>query len=359
MKNEIELILLGCLARRTKEEEKKLYKLLELSEDWAFITGELIRHKINGYFYRMLKPEQRKYIIASVRQTFEILCQHYEKVTKKNLEFFEELIKKTDEAGINVAGVKGIVFNANLYQPGVRLSNDIDILVEESDLKIFDVIVRKMGFFQSCDFGKSEASKKEKLIQIMNYHDLIPYYKNIRTPFLDFIKVDVNFQFDSKENDITRDILNEGTQDYSGNGYTIRGLKREMHLMYLCVHFYREATNSIWTIGGRDVDLYKIIDIENTVRDYSEEELINWCEYVRKYHLNRQCYFSFFYLNQFYPNSLYTKIMTIIKPQDIAFLNEVETSGGIIKERNINFFDQTFDMKYGKNFTDNDFTKIF
>jgi hypothetical protein len=359
MRNEIEVILLGCITDRSEKEEKRLNDLLRTSEDWAFITGELIRHRINGNFYTSLLPEQRKYIIGKVSQTFKILSRCYEEYNKNILEFFQKLTEKTDDAGISVAGLKGIIFNTILYKLGARRSNDIDILVEENDLKTFDDIMRKLGFIQSLDGGKTEASKKEKLIQIMNYHDLVPYYKFVDYSFMDFIKVDVNFHFDSKEHDITRAILNEGTYDYCGNGYIIRGLKWKSHLLHLCVHFYREASNSIWTSSARDVDLYKVVDIHNTLRCYRKEELLDWCKYVEKYQLNKQCYFTFFYLNRFYPNTIYTEIMRIIKPQDVSFLNKVETAGGNIQERKVDFFEQAFDMRYGKNFADRDLANIF
>lgn len=359
MKKEIELILLGCIAKRNEKEEERFSNLLECSEDWAFITGELIRHRLNGNFYTSMLPEQKKYIIGKVSQTFEILSRCYEEYNKNILDFFQRLVEKTDEVGVNIAGLKGVVFNTNIYKLGARRSNDIDVLVAEEDLKTFDDIMRKLGFIQSSDCGKTEASKREKLIQIMNYHDLVPYYKFVDLPYMDFIKVDVNFHFDSKKHDITRDILNEGTQDYKGNGYNVRGLKWKSHLLHLCVHFYREASNSIWTTSARDVDLYKIVDIQNTLRNYRKEELFEWCKYIDKYHLNKQCYFTLFYLNRFYPNITYTEIMEAIKPQDISFLNKVETSGGNIQERKVDFFKQTFDMRYGKNFADRDLTKIF
>ena len=357
MENEIELILLGCLVNRTEEENKRLNALLEIPEDWAFITGQLIRHRINGNFYSSLLPEQKKYIIGKVSQTFEILCKCYKEYNKISLEFFKELIEKTDDVGINVAGLKGMVFNTDLYQLEARRSNDIDILVAEKDLKVFDNIMRENGFIQSMNHGRTEATKREKMIQIMNYHDLVPYYKLVNYSFMDYIKVDVNFHFDSKEHDITTEVLNEGTQDYYGNGYVVRGLKKETHLLHLCIHFYREATNSIWTSSARDVDLYKIVDIENTLRGYGE--ILSWCKYVEKYKLNKQCYFTFNYLNQFYPNKIYEEVMDIIKPQDISFLNEVEVLGGRKATREMSFFERTFDMKYGKNFANRNMEKIF
>ena len=73
----------------------------------------------------------------------------------------------------------------------------------------------------------------------MNYHDLVPYYK---IDGKNRIKVDVNFQFDSKENEITEEVLNFGVCSYEKHGFAVQGLRWETHLMHLCVHFYREAT---------------------------------------------------------------------------------------------------------------------
>lgn len=359
MRTEIELILLGCLTKRNDQEEKRLSELLEMKEDWAFITGELIRHRVNGNFYMSLFEEQKKYIIGKVRQTFELLCACYEEYNHYILSFFQELIKKTDEANLTVAGLKGSVFNTSIYKLGARKSNDLDILVAEDDLKVFDKIMRELGFIQSLDEGKTEATRKQKMIQIMNYHDLVPYFKIVKKPLVGFIKVDVNFHFDSKDHDITRSILNDGLQDYEGNGYVTRGLKWSSHLLHLCVHFYREATNSIWTSSARDVDLYKIVDIENTMRTFSKEELMTWCDYINKFELNKQCYFTLYYLNEFYPNDTYVEIMNNIKPDDTAFLTKVEIKGGDLQERKIDFFEQTFDMTFSKDFSKRIITKIF
>ena len=136
MKKEIELILLGCIAKRNEKEEERFSNLLECSEDWAFITGELIRHRLNGNFYTSMLPEQKKYIIGKVSQTFEILSRCYEEYNKNILDFFQRLVEKTDEVGVNIAGLKGVVFNTNIYKLGARRSNDIDVLVAEEDVLV-------------------------------------------------------------------------------------------------------------------------------------------------------------------------------------------------------------------------------
>ena len=72
------------------------------------------------------------------------------------------------------------------------------------------------------------------------------------------IKVDVNFHFDSKEHDITEEVLKYGIVEYKGNGFGVEGLDWKTHLLHLCVHYYREATGDIWKRNKRNLDLYKL-----------------------------------------------------------------------------------------------------
>ncbi len=348
MKNEIKTILLGVVKRTSYEEEcfnKNFYSNL----DWAWITGQLIRHRLNGNFFLGLDYEKKIYIFGKICVTFGLLCNIYEACNKVMLSFAEQLFEETNKANIKVAGLKGLVFNTSIYNLRARKSNDVDILVAEEDLPKFDEIMRKLGFIQSNDGGKTEATRKEKLIQLMNYHDLVPYCKSLDFPYLNRIELDVNFHFDSKDHEITKEILDEGLQWYEGNGYRIQGLKWTTHLAFLCTHFYREASNSIWTKDARDVDLYKLVDIENTFRTFTDEQMFEWLDTIRKFDLQRQCYFTLFYLNKFYPNPLYEKLMQEIKPENDDFVNQVLINGSNeIVERKVDFFEQTFDMHFGK-----------
>lgn len=357
MRSEIALILLGCLTKRTEQEEKEFDALLRLQQDWAWITGQLIRHRVSGNIFASMTKEQQGYIVPKVCQTFELLRGCYEACNRINLSFSQKLIEKLNALDVRVAGLKGMVFNTTVYPLSARKSNDIDILVAEDDLVIFDKVIREMGFIQSLDGGRTEAGKREKLIQRMNYHDLVPYFKRIDLPYMDCIKVDVNFHFDSKEHDITKAILDEGVQFYEGNGYRVQGLNWTTHLLHLCVHFYREASNSIWTSRVRDVDLYKLVDIENSLRLYSREELLKWTEMIKKFELEKPCYFTFFYLNEFYPSSVYREVMDIIKPDATEFLNQVTIRGGEQVDRREDFMERTFNMNYGRNFAEKDFSK--
>ena len=349
MTKETEVLLKGVIVKRTKEEEEFFNNNLRTKLDWAWITGELVRHRLNGNFFAYLSDENKKYIYGKIRSTFNLLCNTYELCNKELLAFSEKLFEETNKANIKIAGLKGMVFNTSIYSLKVRKSNDLDVLVAEKDLAVFDDVMRKLGFIQSLDNGKTEATRKEKLIQLMNYHDLVPYVKRIDLPYQETIEVDVNFHFDSKEHEITEEILEEGLNWYEGNGYRIQGLKWTTHLAFLCTHFYREASNSIWTEEARDVDLYKLVDIENTFRTFTAEQMFEWLDTIRKFDLQRQCYFTLFYLNKFYPNKLYEDLMKEIKPENDDFVNQIFSNDKKeVIERKINFFEQTFDMHFGK-----------
>lgn len=131
------------------------------------------------------------------------------------------------------------------------------------------VCLRAMGYIQSnmSNGEMVEATKKEKIIQRMNYHDLVPYVKKTK---MGILELDINFLFDGNKNLIDKNVYEMGTMVYKGR-YRITGLNPYTNLAFLCCHFYREATDTIWTEGKRDVTLYKIVDMMNFIRFYREQ----------------------------------------------------------------------------------------
>lgn len=309
MRTEEKVILLGVLSKRSEEEEAIFSESLTKKLDWAWIVGTLIRHRINGNFVQSLDEEHRKMINPKILSAFDLLSRMYEAINVQNLHMCEKIFVNAEMCNLKIAGLKGVVFNTSLYNLRTRMSNDIDILVAEKDIKQFDVMMRELGFIQSLDGGISEATRKEKLIQIMNYHDLVPFYKKVNEMCMDRIKVDVNFHFDSKEHDITEEIIKYGTVEYKGNGFCVEGLEWRTHLLHLCVHYYREATGEIWIKREKNIELYKLVDIENTLRKIDDNQLEYWYETVQQFNLQEVCYYTIYSLNEFFPSSRNREMM--------------------------------------------------
>lgn len=120
----------------------------------------------------------------------------------------EEICKVNDaleEAKIKFAVLKGAFFGCEMYEKGTRRSNDIDLLVYEDDLGKLDTCLRAMGYIQSnmSNGEMVEATKKEKIIQRMNYHDLVPYVKKTK---MGILELDINFLFDGNKNLIDKNV---------------------------------------------------------------------------------------------------------------------------------------------------------
>ncbi|KYH33970.1 hypothetical protein CLTEP_21070 [Clostridium tepidiprofundi DSM 19306] len=352
MKLENEVILLSVLAKRTEKEEERLSKIIKNEElDWGYIAGELIHHRLTGYFYFYLGDELMNFILLEFKKTITLLVNAQETVAKSCYKEMQPILQDFENTGIRYTALKGLVYGISLYPYGARRSNDCDLLVLEDDISKVDQVLRKHGYIQSSNFGKSEATKKEKLIQRMNYHDLIPYYKKVNLVLQDSLNIDVNFHFDSKDNDITKAILELGTEIKERDGIAVRTLNEQTHFLHLCVHFYREASNSLWTSIRRDVLLYKLVDIVNTFRTMTKGSLLKCIEIGKKYNIEKAVYFTLYYMKVFYKDNTCSELLNQFSFDETAFLNEIEVVGQdkkVIREES--FYERTFNLKFCHDF---------
>jgi hypothetical protein len=350
MRNEYRLILNMVLKNRTLEEEKLLNKIFMQELNWEIIGGQLVNHRLGGYFLSGLSKESYKNVPYELVKTLELIVIAQEKQTLEIIRILKPILEEFEAKGLRYAGLKGIIFNAYLYNPGDRRSNDTDILVYENDLDKLDEILRNYGYIQTfMENGEyKEASRKVKLIQRMNYHDLVPYVKLFDNEFIKIHEIDINFHFDSKENDITLNIFEKGTELYQNEFYSVRGLPWETNLAHLCVHFFREATNSIWTSGKRDVTLYKIVDIINAIRSCKEEDKItNWPDLMKSLKLEKAAYYTLFVISQFYEDEIVKSMMDRLSPKDDSFLYEIKIEGqNRVEKRSESFVESAFDLSF-------------
>jgi hypothetical protein len=349
IKKEYAILLQSVRVNMTEEEEEQLIDLHNDKIDWGIIAGQMFNHRLGGYFIKNLSEKRRSYIPKELRCTLELLVQAQRRQTNDIYKVLAPILEELDRYGVRYAGLKGIVLNSSIYAPGDRRSNDTDLLVYEEDLEKLDEILRKHGYLQT--FGKKvnykEATRREKLIQRMNYHDLVPYVKVLDKEFLTEHKIDINFQFDSKENNITKQIFDYGTVKYKNEFGQVQALPWETNLAHLCVHFHREGVNSLWTDGKRDVILYKIVDIMNAIRSCPEPSKIeSWPELMNKLNLQKAAYYTMYALSQFYEDHRISKLMQGLNVKDTSFVNEIKREGkNEIEIRTKSFFESAIDLQ--------------
>ena len=204
--------------------------------------------------------------------------------------------------------------------------------------------LRAMGYIQSnmSNGEMVEATKKEKIIQRMNYHDLVPYVKKTK---MGILELDINFLFDGNKNLIDKNVYEMGTMVYKGR-YRITGLNPYTNLAFLCCHFYREATDTIWTEGKRDVTLYKIVDMMNFIRFYREQ--INYdimIEVLKKLNIEKKAYFTFKIMTEFYEYEFLSEMLSRLdeyKSGDDEMKAIHDTKNKTTIYRDETFFEKTF-----------------
>lgn len=343
MKREIELILLAVLVDKSNEEMIKISDILDCELDWIYISGIIVNHRLSGYFYNRLNEEQKSKIPKEFREVLKLIVSSQRtRQTYINHEV-NVINSKLQKHRIRFAGLKGVLYGTVLYNNGDRRSNDIDLLVIEDDVSALDKALREMGYIQSnMNNGELvEASKKEKLIQRLNYHDLVPYVKKTD---IGIIEIDINFIFDGKENPVENLVFSDGVNQYTGNDYSIMGLSIPMNLAFLCVHFYREATNSLWTEGKRDLLLYKLVDIMNFIRKFRNELAYDQIISVFKsLNIDKKCYYVFTVINEFYSDTFIVRMMELLSYVDKENLGQIYNNiTKQYKKRTRSFYDSIF-----------------
>jgi len=343
MLREHKLLMDAVLFNKNDSEIAELKNNLDEKIDWIELAGQMVNHRLGGYFYLSSPEESLSKVPKELRETWKLLVQAQKLQMSENINAIKTIIDKLEYEKVKYAALKGLVFNADFYPIGCRRSNDLDLFVHEESLNSIDKIFRDQGFIQSFlpNDQMIEATKKEKLIQRMNYHDLVPYVKQIDNKIL---CIDINFLFDSKENLIDDEIFKYGTAIYQNDTYLIRGLPFYTNLAHLCIHFHRESTNTLWTNGYRDIILYKVVDIMNLIRAHKNElNPDEWITFMNRLNLQKKCYYTFYILKQFYDDSIVNYIEEKMRPEDTSFVDEifVEGENRIIK-RTEKFIDSAF-----------------
>lgn len=175
MLKENELILLTSLQEKTDVEIKRIEEIMSEPIELGYIIGQLIHHRLTGYFINCLPESCKKYLFKEVDKQLGLIARLNQVITSENMKYMQKIFNEFEEEGLCYAGLKGVIYNTSLYNIGMRRSNDIDILIPESDINKVDTILRRNGFIQSLNSNKPEASKRDKIIQRLNHHDLIPY----------------------------------------------------------------------------------------------------------------------------------------------------------------------------------------
>lgn len=292
--------------------------------DWYFILGFLELNKISGYFFNKTKEFDLRLPQSVERKLSQILKVQAE----RNIfirKYIQDISDELRYEKIRYAFLKGSVMsNTNFrfseksfscmalpeqsvqvyrqqadesfYEDGERISNDIDLLVEQKDITVLSEILKRMGFVQGYyNFREGRVvslSRTEILSRRMNRGETAPFILKTENTIVPFIEVDINFSLDYLPNshgEMLHSILKDSIS-YAGKIKDgIRSLQADDFFLHLVMHQYKESILYSMVQRNKDSELYKLLDMYLFIKK-GYIELSNLYNKIRKYDLDKPVY---------------------------------------------------------------------
>ena len=265
------------------EEYTDLEKDLEYL-DWDKIAYQLILHRIIPIFMKYMRGKSK---LGCLNTYLNDLFSFFEdKAMNRDISRIEEasnLSRQIKDSNVNAVIVKGPLNSLSFYcDYGVRVYEDIDILVEKKDIKLIKDILKEQGFQQGVvehnnrNFVK--ASRYEIMKKEMYTHETIEFYKFVNGIRTD-IMVDVNHSLSWKGHDGYEGYSSMNLEDfisskrlYSKDSYNIVGPKMEQLLAYTMLHLYNEEIFFVWQ--------------EYWKYNFGDIQLLKYCDVIKGMHKN-------------------------------------------------------------------------
>ncbi len=297
---------------------ENIVQALENRPDYGYVLGQLHMHRMAGAAYYVLRHHG---LLGKLNREFRSsLWAVYQYNQLRNEAYANALSMLADilkDADFTYAVLKGSVL-LSMYPSGIRTSNDVDLLVSRKDISKVVECFQAQGFVQGFIRNEKivEASRREIINAQLNRGEIIPFVKRVGWQGLPFLEVDINVSLDEKASGDT-EVIDVMLQERSSfmvnqekNMYT---LKSQDFLIHLCVHLYKEATIFQWVEMGRDLSVYKFLDIYLYYRSYAEEQ---WdkvlVKRIQDFKLEIPCYYALYYTGKLFDSAIFDGILKSI-----------------------------------------------
>lgn len=326
MKHENSFILELC--RFIHPDKSRLEALMEHMLDYPYILGQILYHRMGAVAYETLrKCELLGRVHREFRSTLKAIYEIGTDKTNSMLCAMQSLRGALKTVDFPYALLKG-AYLIQLYPFGLRTSNDIDILIQPSNITELSDRLKSAGFAQgNIRNGVFQpASRTEIVSSRLNRGETIPFIKKVSLPKMEYLELDINFSLDFKATgnaDIVTKLL-ENVQKSITNGYYT--LSQADFLIHLCVHLFKEASIMAWVEMGRDLSLYKFCDIYLFVDRFMDDEFgRELAQAIRRYGLEKECYYTFSHTRRLFAirNKAFDRLIHAIQPEDLRFMNEI------------------------------------
>ncbi|OMF59913.1 nucleotidyltransferase family protein [Paenibacillus sp. FSL R5-0766] len=322
---EQELLILTSRLTFSENQKEQLTTLLSENRiNWFEFYKLTLYHKTTTLCWKNIKtycpdvsiPKYLREVITSASISIAERNKNYQLKIKEALDEF----KKHD---LTCIPVKGSYLIPNMYKDyGIRYSGDADFLVKYSDIaKLGDAMeslgfIKSNGIYNEIDNTITPISRAEEIMWKRSMSNLPPYLKLNDNRFTPFYLFDFRFALDDTLN---HDPINEIIDNYIRTGH----VNPSHVLTHLCTHFYGEATYTLTIFFGKDMSLIKLCDIREYIIQCMDNVSLESCvSFAKKNNLEKQIYYTMFYLKLVYNDGYEDEIMEKLGVVDQDFMRE-------------------------------------
>lgn len=331
-------MLLASISKFLLSDDDK--KIIIDALDWTDFNALLpllYRHKIHHLFLKHIIDleiaDEIPYAIVNA-----ISMQHSYLQFKHN-EYMSEVCivsEGLDRRQIPYVLLKGIGLSNTLFCHNKNIFrdyNDIDFLVEKSNVKKVDEILQGLGYIQGGVNSKQQIIKSDRKTNIyysLNTHQeqaYVKFSKYSRYSPYNRIYLDINttiFEGGKMLTPIpTTELMNhtQRRKDIWGNEFCV--LEYTYEFLQLCYHFYKDTVYDIKKFYNENYCLIKFCDLREYILIHRNE--IDWDEFitiVNQHKLGEKIYYPISLVSYFYGDIKMDDIIAMIETdQKIEFPN--------------------------------------
>ena len=332
-----DLILLLADVTVRREAMDAAIALLDSGDvDWASFVDAAARHKVLPLIGRNLvrlgvetrggNPYPLLFAFAYVgnRARNETLAGEYSRV-------FAAL----ERADVVFAVRKGFFIAEHFYgDSGVRQSNDLDLLVERSDVERAGAVLESLNYAQ----GKLNESRQRvepfsretRLFWKLNLSNELPFLKPALRDDVPVFNVDLChnlFQKHAGASIDTGEVLARRERSFICNTEAW-AMSPADALLDICAHLHKEATSVLFVNEGVDLQLSKFLDVALVSRRTTDASWDLFLSTVRRATAERIAFYSLYFAESLFPGSVPTRVLETLAPSDLGYLDDFGTMDG-------------------------------
>ena len=344
MKKENEYIV-GC-CKYLRPDYGWLEELHGKDLDYIYILGQLLYNRVGGAAWHTLKNSplsgrlngEFKNALRAVYEMNVIKGESF----RRSLGFLAGMMSG---AKFPYAMLQGS-YLAWLYPPGVRISNDIDMLINCENVTEISKILIGNGFVQGHmrNGGIEPASRAQIAAAQTNRGEKVPFVREVNWPQMRHMEIDLNLSLGFKpdrDGAAVERFLEDAVADIQTEHGTLKTLAKDDFMIQLCAHIYKEASAYNQVEFGRDQGLYKYMDIYLMAHEFGGG-IVN-CEKINELGLAKECWYALNGANRLFGADVPLEGIEI---DGTDYINEVaDAAGEKIYRHEMDFADWVFYAK--------------